>query len=194
VADAETHLKGHAIRPSFRAARRTNIRVDNQFGTLQIDTTAPSRLLVPASKSLTVPVDAPDAAAHNVDHFQCYRASVTARTPRFQKRTVAVLDQFNTSERRLTVLGVSALCNPASVNGEAVKNPSDHLVCYRVAPERGQPRHARLTAIHTADRFGPEQIDTISEDTLCVPSTKTLPTVGALDAEMTEDDGNEAEE
>jgi len=38
-----------------------------------------------------------------------------------------------------------------------------------------QPKHVKVLGIHVNNQFGPEQLDTIKEEELCVPSTKTLP-------------------
>ena len=78
-----------------------------------------------------------------------------------------------------------------------VRNPNAHLVCYRAIlakneiPQLGcepadpnnegtpiipaQPGHIRLRGVHTNNEFGPQQLDTIGERELCIPSEEILP-------------------
>ena len=56
---------------------------------------------------------------------------------------------------------------------KADMDPS-HLMCYQ-AKLANRGRHERRTGIHTGNQFGEEQLDTIKEDELCVPSEKFLP-------------------
>ncbi len=39
---------------------------------------------------------------------------------------------------------------------------------------QSQPRHEKLSGIFVNNQFGTLQIDTIKEEELCIPSTKTL--------------------
>ncbi len=77
-----------------------------------------------------------------------------------------------------------------------IQNPDARLTCYQVKLVKGvcaagspqneggekgvtafceaQPKHEKGVGIHTNNQFGPEQLDTIKEEELCVPSTKTL--------------------
>jgi len=48
-------------------------------------------------------------------------------------------------------------------------------MCYQAKPASGQPKHIRVTGIHVNNQFGPEQLDTVKEEELCVPSEKILP-------------------
>jgi len=78
-------------------------------------------------------------------------------------------------------------------NGEGIKNEAAHLMCYQAKPASGEPKHEKVLGIHVnnlsaclpervrsqsgnaqAGQFGSEQVDTIKEDELCVPATKTL--------------------
>ncbi len=64
------------------------------------------------------------------------------------------------------------LCNPVEKNGEEKKNPDTHLMCYQAKPAKDEPKHIPMTGIHVNNQFGPEQLDTIKEEELCVPSEK----------------------
>jgi hypothetical protein len=111
-------------------------------------------LLVPANKSLSGPVPAPEESSHDVDHFLCYGARATRRLPdgaplpRFQRGIqVEVADQFQT--RRYDLKRIDKYCAPVAKSGAPlflvgenkglpktitpalIRNPDTHLVCYR---------------------------------------------------------------
>jgi hypothetical protein len=188
VADEATHLKGYQIKlTSTRPAqpkhvRRTNVTIVNQFGTLLIDTITPDRLLVPAAKDLTNPPAPPDPGSHDVDHFRCYKVKM-AKGHRFTAIPgVSVADQFNEPligslgrPKRFDVRKPTRLCAPADKNGEGIKDEGRHLLCYQVTKARNEPKHVPVRGIHVADQFGPEDLNTITEEELCVPSVKILP-------------------
>jgi hypothetical protein len=153
--------------------------VTNQFGTLRLDTIKPDRLLVPAAKDLDNPVVGPDNASHDVDHYQCYKVKVHAKTPKFEPTQVTVADQFTTPAKTVDVKKPTRLCNPVDKNGESIKNPDGHLLCYQVTVPRGQPKHTARVGVHVGDQFGGEQLNTIKEEELCVPSTKSGIVIGA---------------
>jgi hypothetical protein len=62
-------------------ARLTNLTVTNQFGTLQVNTVRPSRLLVPTARGENATVPEPSMT---IDHFGATPSS-TARTPAFPR-------------------------------------------------------------------------------------------------------------
>jgi hypothetical protein len=52
------------------------------------------------------------------------------------------------------------------------------LLCYQVKPAKGQPKHDKVLGVFVDNQFEPEQseqLDTVTEEELYVPSTKTLP-------------------
>jgi hypothetical protein len=159
-----------------------DLEVSNQLGTLRVDTIKPDRLLVPAAKSLTGPVSGPDNTAHDVDHFQCYTVKVHAGTPKFQPRQVTVDDQFTDGAKVFTLKKPTRLCNPVDKNGEGIKNDDGHLLCYQATPVSGQATHVKRVGVHVGDQFGAEQLDTVKEEELCVPSTKSGVITGATSA------------
>jgi hypothetical protein len=177
IIDPDTHLKGYKIKKSkgeVKHERQTGIKVINRFGELFVDTIKPDRLLVPTAKSLTKPVDPPDPEAHDVDHYKCYNVKISKGTDKFPKGIrVSIKDQFG-QPKLYDVKRPSRLCIPVDKNGEGIKDPDTHLMCYKVKPARGEPRHEKVTGIFTNNQFGPEQLDTEKEEELCVPSMKFL--------------------
>jgi hypothetical protein len=190
ITDPNTHLKGYEIKLTTTDPRQTpdikhTVRVTNQFGILLLDTLRSDRLLVPTAKSLTEPVDPP--GPNNVDHYKCYKVRRSKGTPKFKPILgVSVSDQFIGQPPKLfDITKPTRLCNPVDKNGEGIKNYNAHLMCYQAKPTKGQPRHQPISPIFVNNQFGPELLQTIKEEDLCVPSTKTvLGTLGAVsDAE-----------
>ena len=171
--DPDTHLKSYLVRgPRSHPPR---ILVDNQPGsfTVKLHRRA-NRLLVPASKDLLAPPpQPPDPSLHEVDHFLCY--PVRKAEPKLPRDTeVFATDQFNEPESKLFIVKKpTRFCNPVDKNGEGIKNPDNHLMCYRVKRARGEPRHERV-GLFTHDQFGQMELRTRRERELCVPSTKTV--------------------
>ena len=157
-------------------APQTHVQVDNELGTLVVDTVKPDRLLVPTAKGLTGPVAAPDDAGTSVDRFKCYTVKVSPGTPKFATIAgVALQDQFITGTPKLFDLKKpTRLCTPVQEDAHQIKNADAHLMCYQAVPSKHQPKHVAVTSIFVDNEFGPERIDTIKEDELCVPSTKTV--------------------
>ncbi|MBI1987279.1 MAG: DUF4915 domain-containing protein [Nitrospinae bacterium] len=204
IGDPATHLEGYQIKLAKgqpKHEKRTNVRIDNQFGTLFVDTKVADRLLVPTAKDLDNPVNPPDPSAHNVDHYKCYTFNVkkniceddpTVRcktntdctkaglpggcNPGFPKGLEATVgDQFADPPKLFGISKPTSLCTPAEKEDEEIKNPSTHLMCYQVKPATGEPRHVPQVGIHLSNQFGSEQLDTSKEKELCVRSSKTLP-------------------
>jgi hypothetical protein len=179
IADPDTHLKGYTIVRKPKPAAVLDLEVTNQFGTLRLDTIKPDRLLVPAAKDLDNPVVGPDNASHDVDHYQCYKVKVTPGTPKFEPTRVTVADQFTTAAKTVDVKQPTRLCNPVDKNGESIKNPDGHLLCYQATGASGQPKHTPRIGVHVGDQFGGEQLNTVKEEEVCVPSTKSGIVIGA---------------
>jgi hypothetical protein len=181
VNDDVTHLAAYSFKavsgtPHF--ARTTHIRLDNQVtapGGLFVDTIKRDLLLVPTNKNLSTPPPAPDNDAIGVDHYKCYKAKVTAGTPKFVSVTVTVADQFTGVTPKSVVLKkIRHLCAPVSTNGAAVKNGDIHLACFQTKLASGAPKHVRRSGVQINDEFGPLTLGTIKERELCIPSIKTL--------------------
>src|SRR5262249_33484157 len=160
IIDPADHLVGYVVKaPKF--TKRTNQTITNQFGTTMIDVVRPDLLMVPTSKD-GVPISPPP-----VDHFQCYKVKRSKGAPKFAKRTVSIVNQFETVT--LTVVKPVRLCAPASKNNEDPTAPShpEHLLCYKT---KGTPFGQQA---HTIDnQFGHDDVTVIKRKDLCLPSLK----------------------
>jgi cysteine-rich repeat protein len=114
-------------------------------------------------------------------------------TPGFPKGVVAsVTDQFQV-DRPYDVKKLTKLCNPANKNGEDPSAPGldIHYACYQAKPVVGQPKFTPVTAVRTANQFGPEALEAVKERELCVPALKNPCGDGIMQAGVDEcDDGN----
>lgn len=172
IVDEVTHLKSYRLRPHIKHVRQRNVRVVNQFGEVFVDTVNSDRLLVPTAKNLTTAP--PEPGPTNVDHYKCYKVAISKGRPKFQPLSqVAVADQFES--RLFDLKKPTHLCTPVSTNGGAIKNPAGHLLCYQASLSRTEPKqppHAPVRSINVNNQFGPERLDTVKEEELCVPSLK----------------------
>ena len=198
IIDPVSHLKGYKIKRAKgepKHVKQTNIKVENQFGTIFVDTKKPDRLLLPTAKSLVGPVPQLDPVL--IDHFKCYKVktrkriceddpSVKCKTNAdcdtgacnlgFPKGiTVTVDDQFPDTPKVFKVKKPTRLCTPVDKNGGGILDPLDHLMCYKVKRAKGEPKHTKVSDIHTNNQFGAEVMKTKKLEELCVPSVKTLP-------------------
>jgi hypothetical protein len=95
-----------------------------------------------------------------VDHFACY----SGKFPKIEPRPVALVDQFKTEENKASK--PLALCNPVSKNGEPIRNPLEHLVCYKLKPV---PESRTVTF---ANQFQSGEARVKKSAALCVPTGK----------------------
>jgi hypothetical protein len=182
VFDTVTHLVSYSIKPDVKHVRRTNILVENQIGLdgtgatgIRLDTTKADLLLVPSNKNLAADPPAPNLNLINVDHYKCYKVKVTAGTPKLVKGiTVTLEDQFNNPAKTFTLKKPKHFCTPVDKNGEGIKNPDAHLLCYTAKGVSGQPKHVRQTGVHINNQIGVSLFGTTKESELCIPSIKTL--------------------
>ena len=61
------------------------------------------------------------------------------------------------------------LCNPSDI-GTGVRNPVDHLACYKIRAERLDPP----VNVEVSDVFGTTRLQISSPKALCMRSTKEL--------------------
>jgi hypothetical protein len=172
--DPDTHLEGYQIRPAIGTplhVPQLGLVVTNEFGPVFLDTVTPDRLLVPTSKDLTSPVPLLDFDAHDVDHYKCYTVKRTSSAPRYFPSGVKarIADQFE--DRVYQLRKLSRLCNPVVVNGKGIKDPSRRLLCYEARRDRGQPGHVMRSHVRVHTDFEAEELDTVKESELCVPSS-----------------------
>jgi hypothetical protein len=192
------HFVAYQIEPAAgepKPAPRTGVAVTDQFGQLTVDTKKPDRLLVPAAKGLTGPVEPPTAPG--VDHFTCYRVTTTPGTPKLPKGLRASLtDQF-AQDRVLELKKPTRLCLPTDKAGEEPDAPDhpERLMCYgvklakkycAVAPYPSctedadcpggaacvarQPKFPAVAGIHVADQLTRQVVQTLKLGELCVPA------------------------
>ncbi len=223
VIDPTTHLLEYKIKPTKGTPKfpgLSGVRVVNQCNDLVLTVKQPVSLLVPTAKDPTDPVDPPsppDPGTHLLDHFLCYKASAQkkladgTKLPKFPKGIqVRVVDQFE--ERLYDLKSITKLCNPVDKSGNPVflsgtekgnpapldpspiRNPTEHLVCYKAKiagkefPQSGcgptgapgsklQPKqeaHAPRARVAVSDQLGTLRLDTIKPIELCIPSDKIL--------------------
>jgi hypothetical protein len=180
VVDAVTHLQSYKLKNDPPHTPQTKLAVVNQFGALVLDTVKTERLLVPAAKNLLAPVAEPNNNLHNVDHFKCYKVRVTRQFPKFPRGVqVSLQEQFE--NKVYDVKRPTRLCNPVDKNGEGIKNPNGHLLCYKVAIARkinglrvDQGKHTQRLGVYTNTQLGPSRLDTKVAQELCVPSIKNV--------------------
>jgi hypothetical protein len=180
IVDGVTHLTPYQMRAAageLAHVPATGITVFNQFGMQVVNTTKEDRVLLPAHKDEAGgPVSTPLAQDHDVDHYKCYKVRAASGSPKLPKNVqVTIEDQFETPAKTYDVKKTALLCNPVDKNGEGIKKPDGHLMCYKVRPASGQPRHVRRIGISTADQFVIHKLDTKKEELLCVPTLKNPP-------------------
>ena len=178
VRDEDTHLESYLIKGAADHVPQIGVQVTDQFGSLSVDTIKPVRILVPSTKGIGA---APtNQLADNVDHFKCYKVRVTPGTDKFAKDVQAtVVDQFE--NRLYDVKKPFRLCTPVGKNGAEIINPAGHLMCYKAKRADGQPDHVKVEGqIHLSNQLGIDQrLDTVKEETLCVPAVKNDEAQGA---------------
>ncbi len=186
IVDPDTHLMVYKVKGPH--VPRTNIEVENQFGTLFFDTRKADTLMVPTAKSLPPdPAPGPPDPGSLVDHYRCLKVKTTRGTDKFPKALkkipIPVTDQFHA--RSVYLKKPSKLCLPVDKNGEGIKNPEAHLLCYKV---KAQPRTS-WSGVQVNNQFGELNGDASltlkKEAELCVPSVKVVPTTSTTTTSTT---------
>jgi hypothetical protein len=114
-----------------------------------------------------------------LDHFRCYPGKTAKGTPKFESRTVRLVDDFE--DKSTVVSAVASLCNPADKQGEGIADATAHLACYKIADAKGQPKLSPAEVV-TSDQFGSLALRLSAAAALCVPSEKDgEPSALALD-------------
>jgi hypothetical protein len=159
ILNPNNHLKAYEIESAVEFTPRS-VDVDNQFGVARLEVVAPATLLVPTRKF-------PHARPSRLDHFKCYSVKGDLLEERVRLR-----DQFH--RFFTTVLEPKLLCNPVEkVHGDRVtpiRNPSAHLVCYRIASEPFD--RSRQQVVESRNQFGREEVRAVRARMLCAPSLK----------------------
>ncbi|HEY0630654.1 MAG TPA: hypothetical protein VGC98_01255 [Thermoleophilaceae bacterium] len=139
----------------------------NQFGPFQADVHRPNALCVPSTKQVVRKghkPPKPPKQSFKTDHFQCYSIKPSGD---FTARTVLIRDQFG--KRKLAVGRPFELCAPTTKNRTPVRDPVEHLVCYRALPAK---KVAKRVSVH--NQFGGELTSTKRVDQICLPSIKAI--------------------
>ncbi|MEW6270077.1 MAG: hypothetical protein AB1689_12365 [Thermodesulfobacteriota bacterium] len=155
--EADTYLTCSKLRSARGAPfAPRSVTMRDRFGAATL------RVLRPLS--YCAPSFAADATAPTgVDEMACYRV----RGGSSADRVVELLDRFETRATR--ILRPYAVCNPATRDGQAVKDTDRHLTCYEIRDASGAPlaRH-ELSLVGV---LGAEELRVRRPRHLCVPST-----------------------
>jgi len=172
--DVISHYVGYKIKTPKGDDKFEHIKgvsITDQFGQLTIDIKKPKLLLVPSLKDHDqVPVPLISFA---VDHFKCYDVKETKDTPKFDKRTVDLLDQFAVEPFTMEVKKLKMLCVPVHKTHEGVTSEingeENNLTCYDVKKLKGADKFEKRN-VFTNNQFGPEELKVEKQEELCVPS------------------------
>jgi hypothetical protein len=173
--DDDTHLAGYQVKTLVGVAEhvpQSRLHVTNQLGTLIVDTLRPEGLLMPANLDADADPGAPDPESHELDGYTCYMVRTTRGTPRFPRDlSITVADQFSDdAPRTYDVRRPRQLCVPTEIAQQDIKHPTEGLMCYRVKRARTSPRPQPGHRLNLHDALGPQVVDPIREDVLCLPS------------------------
>ena len=179
IVDNVIHMTAYQLKDAVKHTKQGGIRVFNQFGELLVDTVKADRILVPATKDINGQVVPPPVnAAHNVDHYRCYKIKVNKSGPAFPKGLTATVDDQFEDLRTFAIKKPKLFCTPVDKDGSVIKNAEGHMMCYQAKPSSGQPKHTAQPGVFMADEClaaagmvnNGHRIATKKEDLLCVPS------------------------
>ncbi|HWP64865.1 MAG TPA: penicillin acylase family protein [Candidatus Limnocylindria bacterium] len=104
------------------------------------------------------------------DHYLCYKAKPTRKTPKFQPQSgIALADGIEAGTAK--VVRPKALCLPANKNEEGVRYPDTHLVAYVL---KSDVAHVPQSGVTVTDQFGTLSLDTKKASRLLVPAGMAL--------------------
>jgi hypothetical protein len=143
-----------------------SVLLRDQFGPFQANVLRPVELCVPSTKQVLkgTKVPRPPKQVFATDHFQCYAIRPGGS---FKSRRPLLRDQFG--KRRVTIGAPFRLCVPVKKNKTGIRNPVQHLVCYKARPQKAVRKRV---SIH--NQFGGEVTVTRRFDQLCVPALKVV--------------------
>ncbi len=161
IFDPFTHLTCYDILEPVPPAP-LDVTVTNQFGSDQpLLLRMPRELCVPTEKLIAPgPIDG--------DHYRCWEASDPSGAS--LGIGVTLVDQFQGFDTN--VLEPFRLCNPVDKNGEGIRDPDTHLVCYHLEPTGGS---LGLAIPIQNQFFSLANIDIDRPFAVCAPSTKSVP-------------------
>lgn len=174
--NSDDHLAGYRVRRAKGEpahARVAQLEALDRFGSLGLRTVKERILLVPSAKSLGGPVAPP--LDPGVEHFACYQVKRGKGAEELPKGIeVAAVDQFGQA-KLFELKKPSRICIPSDKNDEGLADERHHLLCYKAKRAKGEPKHAKVGAIHVANPFGSEILDTRREEELCFASLVDAP-------------------
>lgn len=163
ILDSETHLTRYSVKGATNQSE--SLVVTNQFGTFRFAPKRTKWLMVPTATSpVGFPPPGLPSPSSQVDHYRCIKVrelpSATIIGP------ISVVDTF--AARTLSNLRARELCIATDKNGEGMKNPEAHLLCYK-GKSSAKPPNAVL---QTQDQFAATPDRQVRrEREFCVPST-----------------------
>lgn len=111
------------------------------------------------------------AAPTGFDSYKCYQGK-DLKAPPLQKLKcpagVQTSDQF--SSECVDLQKVKYVCNPVSINGSAIVDPSAHLVCYQIKGASLEPR----PTVEINTQFQTSRFELKKPKLICVPGTKVI--------------------
>ncbi len=105
----------------------------------------------------------------NLDAFKCYKAK-DLKNPKFLKTTIGQLDDQFQNITNTLVKRPFLHCNPTEIESGGLFNPTDHLVCYKVKPNKFLVR----PRVEVTNVFGTIQLEAKKSFLICLPSSKTV--------------------
>jgi hypothetical protein len=115
---------------------------------------------------------APSAQAQ-LDNYKCYQGK-DLKAPKFTKmkcskgQITSTSDQFGAE--CVDVQKVKFVCNPVSVDGSTIFDPTAHLICYQIKGSNLNPR----PKVEVVSSFQTSQFEIKKPKLLCVPGTKMI--------------------
>jgi len=174
ITDADNQMLGYEILRAETTPRheRMRVTVKNQFGSLPVDTIRADGLLVPKAKD-GEHNPPPDPASRDVDSFKCYDIKPAPSVAGFEPIEVSLANELE--DGPYVVQQPSRLCVPVDVDGQGIKNETEHLMCYLGKPVQSAPGHAEKHREPPLNKVGHgkwrRHAGDISTKELCVPST-----------------------
>lgn len=124
----------------------------------------------PGSRTIWLKLDPstpPCGEESAADHFLGYEAKTTKKTPKFQKVTVDLNDQFE--QETYKVEKTTMFFTPVDKNGEGIADPDTHLKGYKI-----KGPHTPVSNIVVTNQFGELLLNTVKVELLLVPTFKDL--------------------
>jgi len=175
IADGGSYLQGYRVQvPKGQRPRgkKTNIKVENQFGVISLDTRRADRILVPAVRSES---GAPQESRGDLGQFKCYLASTSGGKKGLAKDLEASVKRASKPENRFRLKGLTRICNQVDAGKEdrAVIGAADeHLLCYRVRRPKGAGKRFKSRDVNITSQFGSTRVTPRRPEEFCVVSKR----------------------